>query len=89
MSDPPALELSLAQRFDMEHHTRVIDGTTDLGELRRLTKQLLQAWHAQKAATVWVMRQQLDAAHRLAFASPSPAPAITPQPHAVSWGPIL
>ena len=31
----------------------------DLDRLRDMAKQLLQAWHSQKAATMWVMRQQL------------------------------
>jgi len=28
--------------------------------VQTLAKQLLQAWHSQKAATQWVMRQQLS-----------------------------
>jgi len=40
---------------------RAIDQVSDIAELRGLCKQLLQAWMSQKAATAWVMRQQLSA----------------------------
>lgn len=30
-----------------------------------MAKQLLQAWHSQKAATQWVMRQQLGSTPKL------------------------
>ena len=44
--------------------SRAIDDTADLQVLQGIAKQLLQAWHSQKAATQWVMRQQLDAPAR-------------------------
>jgi hypothetical protein len=44
--------------------TRAIDSTFDPHALQGLAKQLLQAWHSQKAATQWVMRQQLGAPPR-------------------------
>jgi hypothetical protein len=62
MSEP--LALSLGQKFELERMTRAIDATVDPQELRGLAKQLLQAWHSQKAATQWVMRQQLGAPAR-------------------------
>jgi hypothetical protein len=62
MSEP--LALSLGQKFELERMTRAIDATVDPQELRGLAKQLLQAWHSQKAATQWVMRQQLSAPAR-------------------------
>ena len=37
----------------------VKDATTDPEQLKALAKQLLQAWHTQKAATQWVNAQQL------------------------------
>ena len=40
--------------------------TGDPQALRGLAKQLLQAWHSQKAATQWVMRQQLGSPSRIA-----------------------
>jgi len=55
------LSLSLAQSFELERMGRVIDSTNDLVALKNLAKQLLQAWQGQKAATDWVMRQQLGA----------------------------
>ena len=58
MSEP--LALSLGQQFEIERMNRAIDATSDPQALRGLAKQLLQAWHSQKAATEWVMRQQLD-----------------------------
>jgi hypothetical protein len=57
MSEP--LTLSLGQQFELERMTRAIEATDDPQTLQKLAKQLLQAWHSQKAATQWVMRQQL------------------------------
>jgi hypothetical protein len=57
MSEP--LALSIGQQFELERMSRAIDATADPQALRGLAKQLLQAWHSQKAATQWVMRQQL------------------------------
>lgn len=57
MSEP--IVLSLGQQFELERMSRAIDATVDPQALRGLAKQLLQAWHSQKAATQWVMRQQL------------------------------
>jgi hypothetical protein len=57
MTEP--LSLSLGQQFEIERMSRAIDSTADLQTLQGLAKQLLQAWHSQKAATQWVMRQQL------------------------------
>jgi hypothetical protein len=56
------LVLSLGQQFELERMSRAIDATADLEELQGLAKQLLMAWHSQKAATEWVMRQQLNQA---------------------------
>ena len=57
MSEP--LALSLGQQFELERMSRAIDSTNDPQALQGLAKQLLQAWQSQKAATQWVMRQQL------------------------------
>ncbi len=43
-----------------ERLSRAIDATADPAELRLLAKQLLQAWHTQKAATHWLIRQQVE-----------------------------
>lgn len=59
MSEP--LALTIGQQFELERMSRAIDATADPQALRGLAKQLLQAWHSQKAATQWVMRQQLGA----------------------------
>jgi len=59
-SDPsPVAELSIGQQFEIERFSRAIDATADPDQLRSLAKQLLQAWHTQKAATQWVISQQL------------------------------
>ena len=57
MSEP--LALSLGQQFELERMSRAIEATADLQTLHGIAKQLLQAWQSQKAATQWVMRQQL------------------------------
>jgi hypothetical protein len=63
MTEP--ITLSLGQQFELERMNRAIYATADLEALQGLAKQLLMAWHSQKAATQWVMRQQLDAPSRL------------------------
>lgn len=55
------IELSTSQQFEVERLCRVIDATVDPEELRQLTKQLLQAWHAQRAATHWFIAKQSQA----------------------------
>lgn len=57
MTEPIAL--TLGQQFELERMSRALDATVDLERLRDMAKQLLQAWHSQKAATQWVIRQQL------------------------------
>ncbi|MEB3156027.1 MAG: hypothetical protein VKO26_01150 [Cyanobacteriota bacterium] len=71
MSEP--LALTLGQKFELERMSRAIDATTDPQVLRGLAKQLLEAWHSQKAATQWVMRQHLGAPPRLACSPGHPA----------------
>lgn len=56
------MELSVAQAFEQERLLRVIDSATDLEELKGLTKQLLRAWQAQRAATTWAIRQAMPTA---------------------------
>jgi len=51
--------LSVGQQFEVERFSRAIDATADPEQLKALAKQLLQAWHTQKAATEWVKSQQL------------------------------
>ena len=51
--------LSVGQQFEVERFSRAIDATADPERLKALAKQLLQAWHTQKAATEWVKSQQL------------------------------
>ena len=52
------VSLSVAQQFDVERMNRAIESTLDSQTLQVIAKQLLQAWHSQRAATVWVMRQR-------------------------------
>jgi 3-methyladenine DNA glycosylase AlkC len=53
------MELSAAQAFEVERHSRLLDEISDVQTLRNFAKLLLQSWYAQKAATAWVMRQGL------------------------------
>ena len=50
--------LSVAQQFDVERMNRAIESTIDPQQLKVLAKQLLQAWHSQRAATVWITRER-------------------------------
>jgi hypothetical protein len=77
MSEP--LALTLGQKFELERMSRAIDATADPQVLRGLAKQLLQAWHSQKAATQWVMRQQLGAPPRFGQ-TPGEPPAQLEEP---------
>jgi hypothetical protein len=54
-----SIELSTSQRFEIERLNRAIDATADPEALRAIAKQLLQAWHTQKAATNWVIGQSM------------------------------
>lgn len=51
------MDLTIAQQFEIERHSRLLDEIQDVETLRNLAKLLLQSWHAQKAATAWVLRQ--------------------------------
>lgn len=51
------IELSMGQRFEIERMNRAIDNTTDVVMLRKLAKQLLQAWQIQRAAANWAISQ--------------------------------
>ncbi|MFY7696174.1 MAG: hypothetical protein ACOVQK_07480 [Cyanobium sp.] len=76
MSEP--LALTLGQKFELERMSRAIDATADPQALRGLAKQLLQAWHSQKAATQWVMRQQLGAPPAFVPKGEEPQPITRP-----------
>ncbi|WP_368506428.1 hypothetical protein [Synechococcus sp. YX-04-1] len=53
-----SVSLSVTQQFDVERMNRAIESTLDPQQLQVLAKQLLQAWHSQRAATAWVTRQR-------------------------------
>ncbi len=57
--------LSVSQQFDVERMNRAIESTIDPQQLQVLAKQLLQAWHSQRAATVWITRAAGAAGLRL------------------------
>jgi hypothetical protein len=59
------LTLSMSQNFEIERMNRAIDNEVNIETLKSLTKQLLRAWHCQKAATVWVMGHKLPAPFKL------------------------
>jgi hypothetical protein len=63
------IELTTGQQFEIERFSRAIDASADPAELRLLAKQLLRAWHTQKATTNWMISQQLAP-----LAPPLPAP---------------
>lgn len=54
-----SMELSIGQQFELERLSRAIDATANPEDLKAIAKQLLQAWHTQKAATNWMIGQQL------------------------------
>lgn len=56
-NQPDAIALTLTQTFELEKMQRAIDSCDNASELKALAKQLLSAWMTQKAACLWVMRQ--------------------------------
>jgi acetolactate synthase small subunit len=58
---PLAIVLTTSQRFEIEKMDRVIDGTTDVEALRKLSKQLHQAWQVQKATSRWLIDENCKA----------------------------
>lgn len=84
VSEP--LSLSLGQQFELERLSRAIDATHDPQTLQRLAKQLLQAWHGQKATTQWLLNQQLAGQGPLSpggrsWPGPQEPPAAAAQRH--------
>lgn len=61
------IALTMGQQFEIERFSRAIDATADADELRSIAKQLLQAWHTQKAATTWVINQQMGPRQPITF----------------------
>jgi hypothetical protein len=59
MAEP--LALTTTQQFEVERMHRMVDSTEDVGALRALSKQLIQAWFCQKAATRWAIDQAMAA----------------------------
>ena len=54
------ISMSITQQFELERMNRAIDATADPHQLQMIAKQLLQAWQSQRAATDWVIRQQMQ-----------------------------
>ena len=74
------LKLSLNQEFELEHYRRVIRNTEDLAALKSLAETLLQAWHTQKAATQWMMRQNLTKPTYVSSLPSPPTGSLPTQP---------
>lgn len=58
--DQQPMGLSVGQQFELERMRRTIDATTDVVQLQKLAKMLLEAWQSQRATTAWMMRQGLQ-----------------------------
>lgn len=56
-NQPSAIALTLTQTFELEKMQRAIDSCNNASELKTLAKQLLSAWMTQKAACLWIIRQ--------------------------------
>lgn len=52
------MDLTLEQQFDIVRMNNIIDATSDIAELRKIAKSLLEAWQTQRAATNWAISQQ-------------------------------
>ncbi|WP_244279488.1 hypothetical protein [Synechococcus sp. UW179A] len=54
-----SIQLTTEQRFQIEQFNRALETTQDPEQLRQLARQLMQAWQTQKAATCWVLKQDM------------------------------
>ena len=54
-----SIQLTTEQHFQIEQFNRALDTTQDPEQLRQLARQLMQAWQTQKAATCWVLKQDM------------------------------
>ena len=54
-----SIQLTTEQHFQIEQFNRALDTTRDPEQLRQLARQLMQAWQTQKAATCWVLKQDM------------------------------
>ena len=54
-----SIQLTTEQHFQIEQFNRALDTTQDPEQLRQLARQLMQAWQTQKAATCWVIKQDM------------------------------
>lgn len=54
------ISLTTGQQFEIERMSRAIDNTTNVDALRQMCKMLLTAWHTQKAASEWLIRQNMS-----------------------------
>ena len=57
-----SIQLTTEQHFQIEQFNRALDTTQDPEQLRQLARQLMQAWQTQKAATCWVLKQDMHTA---------------------------
>lgn len=48
---PAVQDVSLSRQFELEAQRRAIDACSDVEELRKLAKSLLNAWHMQSEMT--------------------------------------
>lgn len=51
------LEKTLEATFEEARMLQAIDAATDLEELKKVTKSVVQVWFSQKAATRWLIDQ--------------------------------
>ncbi|WP_150882153.1 hypothetical protein [Synechococcus sp. RSCCF101] len=54
-----SMTLTLNDQFAIEQMSRAVESTDDLQAIKQLTQQLIRAWFLQRAATRWLIRQQL------------------------------
>lgn len=50
--------LTLAHQLDLATQKRAIAACRDVEQLQKIAIDLLETWHAQRAATIWAISQQ-------------------------------
>ena len=53
------IALTIEQHFTQHQMLQTVDACTDLDALKMVSKQVIEAYMAQKAATAWALKQTL------------------------------
>lgn len=61
------MQLTLAQQFELHKLNSLIDRASSKEELKKICRQLLQAWFVQRSAVNFVLKQKLTEFNKETF----------------------